>query len=113
MLKEKKSITSSLDPILEINEFEEEQVATLDLAQKESSRIIQEAKVEADNIIRRVKEAFPNLEKEAQDKIEEELNLEKEKLVSQTKEELQRLQNIAEERIHEAVRYVLDKLCPK
>ena len=35
---------NTLDPILEINEFEEETGSILDLAKEESAKIIQEAK---------------------------------------------------------------------
>ena len=101
------------DPILEINEFEEETGSILDLARKEAAKIIQEAKVRAEVVISKVKEASASLEKEFSEKVEKELVGEKERLIQSTKEQLEDVRNIPEEKIKQAVDCILKRIMPR
>ena len=104
---------NTLDPILEINEFEEETGSILALAKEESAKIIQEAKVRAEVVISKVKEASASLEKEFSEKVEKELVGEKERLIQSTKEQLEDVSNIPEEKIKQAVDYILKRIIPR
>lgn len=101
------------EPILELNEFEEETGAILELAKKEVSKIIQEAKDKASQIIQEEKQNVQRLEKVYLEKTEDEICIEKERLQLKIKEELQLIETIPEARIKQAVRYILERIVPK
>lgn len=113
-MKESKKPTDYIpEPILELNEFEEQSQSILDLAKKEANQIIQEAKEKVAEIIQKEKQDSIRLENEYSEKMEDQISIEKERLNQKIKAELQQIQNLSDQKIKQAVSYVLDKVIPK
>jgi len=116
MLKDKlkkPSIPEEREPILAINEFEEETESLLDLAKKEAEKIIQEAKDKASQIIFQPTQSFKVLESEYLKKVEEEIRKEREELMLKLEGELKRMETDLTEKIRQAVDFVLEQVIPK